>query len=346
MQSNILTKGLVLVTCFMLNACNPHPVQDKVLQGKTMGTLWRVTVNGLPAEAKNQLQAKIQQQLDADDQALSTWKADSTLSQFNRNPSTQPQRISDGMADIITIALRVGRLTHGAMDITVGPLVNLWGFGPTSEPTHTPTASAIAAAQAATGLHHLRVLEQAQGAYLQKDLPHLYVDLSTVGEGYAADHLARLMEQQGVRNYLVSVGGALISRGKNAQGNSWHVAIQKPTDLHNSVQAIVDLQGHGISTSGDYRNYYALDGKRITHIIDPLTGSPIQHQLVSATVIATTALEADAWDTGLMVLGTEKAKAVALEQHLAVYLITQHEDKIVGWASPAMQTFLIDNTNE
>ncbi len=154
-----------------------------------------------------------------------------------------------------------------------------------------------------------------------KDLPDLYVDLSTVGEGYAADHLARLMEQEGIARYLVSVGGALSSRGMNAQGQPWRVAIQKPTDRENAVQAIVDINGHGISTSGSYRNYYELDGKRISHVIDPQTGRPIEHNLVSVTVIAPTALEADGWDTGLMVLGTQKAQEVVRREGLAVFMI-------------------------
>lgn len=130
------------------------------------------------------------------------------------------------------------------------------------------------------------------------------------------------MEQEDLR-HLVSVGGALVSRGMNGEGKPWRVAIQKPTDRENAVQAIVDINGHGISTSGSYRNYYELDGKRISHVIDPQTGQPITHKLVSVTVIAPTALEADGWDTGLMVLGPEKAQQVVREQGLAVYMIVK-----------------------
>ncbi|HHU8149033.1 TPA: FAD:protein FMN transferase, partial [Escherichia coli] len=178
-----------------------------------------------------------------------------------------------------------------------------------------------------------------------KDLPDLYVDLSTVGEGYAADHLARLMEQEGISRYLVSVGGALNSRGMNGAGQPWRVAIQKPTDKENAVQAVVDINGHGISTSGSYRNYYELDGKRLSHVIDPQTGRPIEHNLVSVTVIAPTALEADAWDTGLMVLGPEKAKEVVRREGLAVYMITKEGDNFKTWMSPQFKSFLISEKN-
>ncbi len=312
-----------------------------VLEGKTMGTQWRVSLPGVTAAQAAALREKIQQRLDNDDQELSTWKKDSLLSRFNQDRTTQPQSISSNMADIITVALRIGRLTDGAMDITVGPLVNLWGFGPDQQPPHTPSLADIAAAKALTGLRHLQVIERADGAWLQKDLPGLYVDLSTMGEGFATDHLARLMEEEGITDYLVSVGGAVLTRGANVGGKAWRVAIQKPTDQENAAQALVDLQGHGISTSGSYRNYYELDGRRISHVIDPQTGQPIEHRLVSATVIATTALEADGWDTGLMVLGTEKAKALALREHLAVYLITKEKKGFSSWMSPQFRAFLL-----
>lgn len=249
------------------------------------------------------------------------------------------------MADIVTESLRVGYKTNGAMDITVGPLVNLWGFGPNKQPVKTPDQAQIDDARAQTGLQHLTVINQSGKQYLEKDIPDLFVDLSTVGEGYAADHLARLMAEEGISRYLVSVGGALVSRGMNASDKPWRVAIQKPTDRQNAVQAIVDINGHGISTSGSYRNYYELDGKRISHVIDPQTGRPITHNLVSVTVIAPTALEADAWDTGLMVLGAEKAKEIAREQGLAIYMIVREGEGFKTWMSPQFSSFLVNGAN-
>lgn len=322
-----------------------NAASSTVLEGKTMGTSWRVSVVGLEDSLRQSLQQKIQARLDADDQLLSTWKSDSALMRFNQTTTTSPWPVSEEMADIVTQALRIGEKTGGAMDITVGPLVNLWGFGPEQQPVKTPTQMQIDTARARTGLQHLTVINTASRQYLQKDLPHLFVDLSTVGEGYAADHLARLMEQEGLSRYLVSVGGALVSRGMNSGGQPWRVAIQKPTDRENAVQAIVDINGHGISTSGSYRNYYELDGKRISHVIDPQTGRPITHNLVSVTVIAPTALEADGWDTGLMVLGREKAQQVAREQGLAVYMISKEGDGFVTWMSPQFAAFLQSEKN-
>ncbi|HDE1063428.1 FAD:protein FMN transferase ApbE [Klebsiella quasipneumoniae] len=344
-------RAALLGACVLFSGCDSATTPATpastatVLDGKTMGTFWRVSVIGVDEAKAQALRAKVQAQLDADDRLLSTWKNDSALMRFNHAADTRPWPVSEAMADIVTLSLRIGAKTHGAMDITVGPLVNLWGFGPDKQPVATPDAQAIAAAKARTGLQHLQVINQSGRQFLQKDIPDLFVDLSTVGEGYAADHLARLMEQEGISRYLVSVGGALVSRGMNGEGQPWRVAIQKPTDRENAVQAIVDINGHGISTSGSYRNYYELDGKRISHVIDPQTGQPITHKLVSVTVIAPTALEADGWDTGLMVLGPEKAQQVVREQGLAVYMIVKEGEGFKTWMSPQFRTFLVGEKN-
>lgn len=341
----LLSVVILLTGCDNASAPATPKAAVTVLEGKTMGTFWRVSVVWVDKARAEELRTKVQTQLDGDDRLLSTWKNDSALMRFNHSRSTTPWPVNEAMADIVTESLRIGRKTQGAMDITVGPLVNLWGFGPDKQPVSTPTQAQIDAAKARTGLDKLTVINRADRQYLQKSIPDLYVDLSTVGEGYAADHLARLMTEEGISRYLVSVGGALVSRGMNADGQPWRVAIQKPTDRENAVQAIVDINGHGISTSGSYRNYYELDGKRISHVIDPQTGRPITHKLVSVTVIAPTALEADAWDTGLMVLGTEKAQQVVREQGLAVYMIMKDGDGFTTWMSPQFRAFLVNGKN-
>lgn len=340
-----LFRPLIFLALLAISSCDnapPKATSCLMLEGKTMGTFWRVSLAGAETDRASALRQRIQQQLDEDDHQLSTWKKDSVLSRFNQYRGLQPQPVSENMADIVTMALRIGRETGGAMDITIGPLVNMWGFGPYHQPEHTPDPAAIAAARAQTGLQHLQVIQNGNGQWLKKDLPALSVDLSTIGEGFATDHLAALLESEGIHNYLVSVGGAVLAKGKNRGARPWRVAIQKPTDTENAVQAMVELQGHAISTSGSYRNYYELDGRRISHVIDPRSGRPIEHTLVSATVIATTALEADGWDTGLMVLGREKAQQLAVRKKLAVYLISKHNGEFSSWMSPQFAAYLRD----
>lgn len=340
---NAIAKGLLLSTVLsLLAACNDRETRSQIdLEGKTMGTFYSVKISGDVKISKPLLQQQVDALLEQANEDISTYRPGSVLSRFNQSHSTDPQPIPRGMADIILMAQRIGRDTQGAMDITVGPLVNLWGFGPDKRAVKVPEQQQIEAAQKNIGLQHLKLLSDSRGEWLQKDLPNMYVDLSTLGEGYGVDQLVKLMARNGITNYLVSVGGAVSSRGVNGQGKPWRVAIQKPTDRENAVQALVDLQGYGISTAGSYRNYFEQNGQRYSHVIDPVTGRPITHRLVSATVIASTALEADGWDTGLMVLGTEKALKLAEEKGLAVYLVSKTDEGFSAVMTPQFKAFLV-----
>lgn len=337
------TNRLLISTLFLLLVgCDDNQDRPQIeIAGKTMGTYYSVKISGAITQSQQQLQQEIDTLLEQANDDISTYRSHSVLSRFNQNTSSAPQPIPRGMADIILTAQRIGQDTGGAMDITVGPLVNLWGFGPDKQTDKIPSQQQIDAARSHTGLQHLKLLSDGRGEWLQKDLPGMYVDLSTLGEGYGVDLLVQLMARKGITNYLVSVGGAVSSRGVNGQNKPWRVAIQKPTDKENALQALVDLQGYSISTAGSYRNYFEQNGQRYSHVIDPISGRPIRHKLVSATVIAPTALEADGWDTGLMVLGTEKALKLAQEKGLAVYLIGKTDDGFSAVMTPQFKAFLL-----
>lgn len=342
-MAHLFANGLLLSAVLgLLTACNDTETRQQIdIEGKTMGTFYSVKISGATPPNPHQLQQEIDALLEQANDDISTYRQTSVLSRFNQYRGSEPQPIPRGMADIILQAQRIGRDTDGAMNITIGPLVNLWGFGPEKQPTQIPTQDQIDSARQQVGLQHLTLISDNRGEWLQKDLPDLYVDLSTMGEGYGVDLLVNLMIRKGITNYLVSVGGAVSSRGVNGQGQPWRVAIQKPTDQENAVQALVDLQGYSISTSGSYRNYFEQGGQRYSHVLDPATGRPINHRLVSATVIATTALEADGWDTGLMVLGTEKALRLAEKKGLAVYLITKTDQGFTAVMTPQFKAFLL-----
>ncbi|WP_145578647.1 FAD:protein FMN transferase ApbE [Yersinia alsatica] len=342
-MAHLFANGLLLSAVLgLLTACNDTETRQQIdIEGKTMGTFYSVKISGATPPNPHQLQQEIDALLEQANDDISTYRQTSVLSRFNQYRGSEPQPIPRGMADIILQAQRIGRDTDGAMNITIGPLVNLWGFGPEKQPTRIPTQDQIDSARQQAGLQHLTLISDNRGEWLQKDLPDLYVDLSTMGEGYGVDLLVNLMMRKGITNYLVSVGGAVSSRGVNGQGQPWRVAIQKPTDQENAVQALVDLQGYSISTSGSYRNYFEQGGQRYSHVLDPATGRPINHRLVSATVIAATALEADGWDTGLMVLGTEKALRLAEKKGLAVYLITKTDQGFTAVMTPQFKAFLL-----
>jgi thiamine biosynthesis lipoprotein len=311
------------------------------IHGRTMGTFYGVKVVGDFPGGQPALQTQVDSLLKHYNDEISTYDPNSSLSKFNQQQTITPFPVSQEMADIVISALRVGQRTQGVLDVTVGPLVNLWGFGPDKRPVKTPTDEQITAARQRVGIQHLHVDVSADHAALRKDVPNIYVDLSTIGEGFGADKVAEFLESRGVHNYLVEIAGASRSRGVNAKGDPWKLAIQKPTDELDEVQAIIKPDGRAISTSGSYRNYYELDGKRYSHIIDPATGKPITHRLVSATVITPTALEADGLDTALMVMGPEKAMAFAKQQRLAVYLVIKTDKGFKAEYSESFEPYLV-----
>ncbi len=333
--------GIFIIIFFIMK--NPAEAENHAFNGQAIHTLYSVKIIGPLPEDPQILQHEISAVLDQVDNEISTFKPDSILSQFNRYQGRDPKPISRGMAEIIATALRIGHDSDGAIDITAGPLVNLWGFGPDKSKRGTlPSQQQIDSARRLVGLQHLKLISDSGGDWLQKDLPGVYVDLSALGEGYAAQLLSRLLDSKGLTNYLVSVGNAVFARGVNAQGVPWRIAIRQPNDAAFAIQQdAVKLQGYDISTSGSYLNYFEKDGKRYSHIIDTKTGRPIEHKLASATVIAATPLEANGWDISLMVLGPEKAIEVAKKQGLAVYLISKTDTGYAAYMSPQFKQFLI-----
>ena len=335
--------GIGFLVLVALVGCE-KPVAERPMveiHGRTMGTFYGVKVVGDFPGGQPALQTQVDSLLKHYNDEISTYDPNSSLSKFNQQQTITPFPVSQEMADIVISALRVGQRTQGVLDVTVGPLVNLWGFGPDKRPVKTPTDEQITAARQRVGIQHLHVDVSADHAALRKDVPNIYVDLSTIGEGFGADKVAEFLESRGVHNYLVEIAGASRSRGVNAKGDPWKLAIQKPTDELDEVQAIIKPDGRAISTSGSYRNYYELDGKRYSHIIDPATGKPITHRLVSATVITPTSLEADGLDTALMVMGPEKAMAFAKQQRLAVYLVIKTDKGFKAEYSESFEPYLV-----
>ncbi len=326
---------------FLLPGCGEPAVRSELhITGSTMGTYYSIKVaDGVAADAQA-FQAEVDRRLERVNEQMSTYRPHSELSRFNQHADHSPLPVSTELARVVAEALRLGRLTRGALDVTVGPLVNLWGFGPDKRPTTVPDDSLLTATRQRTGLGLLHVEIGADADTLRKDIPGLYVDLSAIAKGYGVDEIARYIESLGGRHYLVEIGGELRVKGQNGQGQDWRVAVEKPTAELGSVQEVISVGDRGIATSGDYRNYYELDGQRVSHTIDPVTGKPITHRLVSVTVVAPTCMEADGLATALMVMGTEKGLAFAAEQDLPVFMITKTDEGFREDFSSAFKPFL------
>jgi len=320
---------LVALLTVSITACfpsNDSAESEILLQGRTMGTTYHIKVVATQVQVETlKLQEKIDAVLKQVNQEMSTYIPDSEISRFNQSKSTEPVEISTGFARVLKESIRLGELSAGKLDITVGPLVNLWGFGPTLRPDKVPSAEVLANTRAQIGLKNLHL----NGNKLSKDIPDLYVDLSTTAKGYGVDVVAELIEANGFDNYLVEIGGEMRLKGFKHTGELWAIAIEKPifdpSGEHRAVQQVIIPKDNAVATSGDYRNYFEADGQRFSHIIDPDTGKPINHNLVSVTVIAPSSMTADGLSTTLMVMGAEQGMKFAVENDLAALFISKTE---------------------
>jgi thiamine biosynthesis lipoprotein len=312
--------ALTLTACF---PSNPSKDTEILLQGRTMGTTYNIkVVSTIEKVELLNLQQKIDAVLKQVNQEMSTYIPDSELSRFNQNPSTEAVEVSVGLARVMKESIRLGKLSGGKLDVTVGPLVNLWGFGPEQRAEKVPSAELLSEARARIGLQHVSL----QDNKLSKSLPELYIDLSTVAKGYGVDVVAELIEANGISNYLVEIGGEMRLKGFKHTGELWAIAIEKPLTTERSVQQVIIPKDNAVATAGDYRNYFEVDGVRFSHIIDPETGKPINHKLVSVTVIAPSSMTADGLSTSMMVMGMEKGMAFASENNLAALFISKTEN--------------------
>jgi len=313
-------------------ANDPNKPREVELQGITMGTVaYSVKLIVKPLEDKEEgraafnraeVHSEIEAVLKQLNQDMSNWIPDSELSRFNKSTSLAPMEISPGLSRVMAESIRLGKLSGGKLDVTVGPLVNLWGFGPEQRPETVPTDEELATAKARVGLEYLSL----SGNQLSKAIPNLYVDLSTIAKGYAVDLVAEAMESRGIDNYLVEIGGELRVKGFKHTGELWVAAIEKPITDKRVVHDYIVPKDNAMATSGDYRKYFEADGQRFSHIIDPSTGKPINNKVVSVTVIHPSSMTADGLSTSMMIMGADKAFDFATENNIAAYIISKTDD--------------------
>lgn len=308
------------------------------LKGKTMGTYWQVKM----PYTKNRFYLKnlIQKNLDNDEEMLSSWKKKSIIYKFNQLKKNKALSINKNLLKIFLMSVKINKKTHGKLDITIGKLINMWGFGNKKKPYRYPSTKEIQKNISLTGIQHLKIISNSSGNYIEKDIDEMQINLSTLGEGFAVDHIASLLKKKKIKNYTISVGGAVNVQIKKKEHDKI-IAIQKPTDKEKSIHLLVHLKNKSISTAGTYRNYYYLKEKKISHLIDPKTGMPTKSHLVSVSVISSTALEADGWDSGLLLLGFKEAKILSIKEKLAVCLINQQHNSLFTWISPEFKKFIL-----
>ena len=250
---------------------------------------------------------------------MSTWDPESEISRFNRLPSTEPFPVTLEFADVVRQAEEVSRATGGAFDVTVAPLVSAWGFGARGVPGRPADPAIVDSARARVGYERLHVAPD--GSSLRKDDPRLEIDLSAIAKGYGVDRAAEGLAAIGLASFAIEVGGEVRARGRKPDGSSWSVGIEAPDPESRSIYRSVELDDASIATSGDYRNWYDTDGARFAHIVDPRTGRPVPWIGFSVTVVHASATRADAWSTGISVLGPEAGLELADLEDLAVLFV-------------------------
>lgn len=305
--------------------------------GSTMGTTFTVKVAS-PAAGVSGLEKEIDAAFAKINRELSTYLEDSDLSRFNRHRGTDWFPISDDCVRVFEKALEISRASGGAFDVTVGPLVNLWGFGPEERDRAMPSDREIRERMAAVGYEKIAV--RLSPAAARKSVPGVYCDLSAIAKGFAVDKVAELLEARGLENFMVEIGGEVRAKGKNDLGGPWRIGVEQPDAKPGMVRTIVRISGYSMATSGDYRNYFEHDGIRYSHTIDPRSGRPVTHKLASVTVIHRSSMVADGMATAINVLGPEAGYEFAVQQGLPALMIVRDAGGFADRMTPGFEPFL------
>lgn len=318
---------LIIGSIFVIRQQRNTPFQKD--EGMVFGTIYHITY-----QSDTNYQKEIEAKLQKVDNSLSPFNKTSIISRINRNEKV---KVDEMFSEVFQLAEKISGETDGAFDITVAPMVNAWGFGfKTGNP---PTRQTIDSLRAIVGFHTVSM----QDGYVIKKNPKTMLDCSAIAKGYGTDVVARFLKKKGVQNFMVEIGGEIVVNGNNEKLQPWRIGINKPTDdslnTSQAIQDVVSVSNIAMATSGNYRNFYYKNGKKYAHTIDPKTGYPVQHNILSATVFADDCATADAYATSFMVLGLDGAKKI-LEKHpeLCAYLI--YSDQKGGnqiWYSPSLQ---------
>lgn len=310
----------LILTVLLLSACGDTPSPMLELRGETMGTSFSIQlVTPFAERDREAVRTEVVDTLSRIEQRTSTYLPDSELSRINATVSTDWIDVSSELCTTIAAAQLVSVLSNGAFDITVAPLVNLWGFGPEGSVEAPPDPDEIADVLSRVGYEQLHT-DCAKPA-LRKDVANLTIDLSAIAKGYAVDELALLLEAREIQNYLVEIGGEMRMRGNNSHGDKWAIAIESPERSSRTVQRIIRLSNTSLATSGDYRNFFEHDGEYFSHTIDARTGYPVVHNAASVTALSESAMLSDAFATALLVLGPDDGMVMAEQNKIAALFL-------------------------
>lgn len=286
------------------------------LSGQAQGTSFAITYEAIDDADYS---AEVDSLFRFIDKSMSLWDSTSLISKINRNDFSEP--IDSHFKNVLEASLRVEKESEGYFNVTVGPMVKAWGFV-TKKNMPAPTEAQVDSLKALIG----KVGIDSNGKFF-KDKPNLQIDFNAIAQGYTVDVIARFLESKGIKNYLVEIGGEVYGKGKNREGKSWKVGIEKPEEDRQGIASVVNLKNKALATSGSYRKFFIKDGKKFSHAVDPHTGYPVQHNLLSISVLADNCTDADAYATALLVMGLEKAQKFAEAKEIDFFAIYDQNGK-------------------
>lgn len=332
-QRNFLWIALLVLGTVWILARHNRPVPFQTNNGLIFGTIYKITY-----QHDRDLKQAIEAELKRFDGSLSPFNDTATITRINRNENILPDTF---FTNVFRRSLEISEETDGAFDITVAPLVNAWGFG--FKKGAFPDSAMIDSLLEITGYRKVALSEEGK---IVKEDPRILLSCSAIAKGYAVDVIAQLLRREGIRNFMVDIGGEVVVSGRNPQDALWRIGLNKPIDdslsLNQELQAVLQVTDLGMATSGNYRNYYYKDGKKYAHTIDPRSGYPVQHSILSATVIARDCMSADAYATAFMVMGMEQAErfANAHPDIDACLIYADEEGKLQMFQTKGMEKYL------
>ncbi|MFK8333154.1 FAD:protein FMN transferase [Pseudomonas sp. BJa5] len=325
-------RGLWMALLLVLAACKPGDALERI-SGPTMGSSYTVQyIRTASGPAPQVVQHEVEQVLAMIDQRFSTYRGDSLVATFNRLPAGNCQAMPVEVLELVRLGEQLSQQSAGAFDLTVEPLLDLWGFGPQSRAEKVPDTQALDSARQRVGHGHLRIV----GEQLCKDAP-VELDFNSLAAGFAVDLLVARLKALGVADLLVEVTGELKAVGSKADGGAWKIALELPRDDRQIARQIVPLEGFGVSTSGDYRHYFEENGRRYSHAFDARLGAPVRHDLAAVTVFDRSTLMADGYSTVLLILGPQAGWEFALKHGIAAVFVTRVAEGFVARSTPAFE---------
>ena len=331
---------IILIITFTLFSCSQEKNYNAQLKGNTMGTFYIINVVSVPQKLKiKKIEKEVKDTLSKVNKILSNWDKNSEISRINKFNKTTPIKISDELSEVFKAANKINVQTNGFFDITLDPVIELWGFGYKSKQIRmVPTEQQIKNTLSIVGQRSLLDINYENNELIKKN-KNLKINLSSIGKGFGIDLIGRKLNQLGVKNYLINIGGDILTKGHNKKKENWIVGIENPNLDVKLIKEIINITNKGLATSGDYKNFFTESGKRYSHIINPKTGKPITHTTKSVTVIHDNSMKADGWATALLALGRIDGLKIEEKEKIAVLFIDEIDNKLVKFKSSQFLNF-------